>query len=104
MTAMIGGLSFAVAVAGAFFHRWASPIGFVLALGALAGVCVYARYAARTRIGLAVVGLLWVAPVLVLAQPRPAGDVVIANDGPGLMFLLGGALVAAATIGLGART
>lgn len=103
LTALIGVLSFVVAVAGAFVHHWARPVGFVLAVGATAGVCAFARYAARTRIGLAVVGLLWVLPVLVLAQPRPEGDVVIANDGPGLMFLFGGVVAAAVTVGMGPR-
>lgn len=102
VAAGLGILSFVVAVTGAFFHRWASPIGLILAIGSVVGVCVFARYAVRTRVGLTIVGLLWVVPVLILAQPRPAGDVIVAGDPAGLIFLFGGVLALAVTIGVGA--
>ncbi|NED98073.1 hypothetical protein G1H11_22500 [Phytoactinopolyspora alkaliphila] len=93
----------AVAVAGAFMHRWASPVGLILAVGAGTGVCVLARHAARSRVGIGVVAGAWLTAVLLLAQPRPAGDVVIAGDPAGLVFLLGGASAVAVTLGMGVR-
>jgi hypothetical protein len=92
----------AVAVAGAFMHRWASPLGLTLSVGATVGVCVLARHAARSRVGIAVVALAWLAAVLLMAQPQAAGDVVIAGDAAGLVFLLGGASGVAVTLGMGA--
>ncbi|WP_129667148.1 DUF6113 family protein [Phytoactinopolyspora endophytica] len=89
------------AVAGAFVHRWAGGVGIFLAVGAAVSVCVLARRAARSRLGIAVVGLCWLVPVLVLAQERPAGDVVIAADTTGLVFLFGGAIGLAVTLGMG---
>ncbi|NDL59769.1 DUF6113 family protein [Phytoactinopolyspora mesophila] len=102
LVAALGGLAVIVAVTGAFLHRWASPAGLALALGAVFGISVFARYAARTRWGIAWVGLAWLAPILVLAQPRSAGDVVIAGDAAGLTLLFGGAMAVSVALGMGA--
>ncbi|WP_207782100.1 DUF6113 family protein [Phytoactinopolyspora limicola] len=91
----------AVAVAGAFIHRWAGIVGLGLAVGAVLGIMVLARYAARTRVGIMGVGLAWLAPMFMLALPRPAGDIVIAGDAPGLTLLFGGAATVAVALGLG---
>lgn len=99
--ALLSVVSFVVAVAGTFMHRWASPFGLLLAVGAAAGVCVLAGQAVRSRIGIGVVALAWLVPVLVMAQPRAEGDVVIAGDATGLLFLFGGVVSIGVTVGLG---
>ncbi|AYY14318.1 hypothetical protein EF847_18060 [Actinobacteria bacterium YIM 96077] len=93
----------AVAVSGVFFHRWASPAGLVLAIVAVVALCFLVRQVAHSRWGIAVAGAAWMAPVLVLAQPRSTGDVLIAGDPTGMSFLLGGVVAWAVTLGLGAR-
>jgi hypothetical protein len=97
----LGVVAAIVAVTGAFLHRWASPVGITLALGAVFGICVFARYAARTRVGIAWIACAWLAPILVLAQPRSAGDVVIAGDAAGLTLLLGGVMALSVALGWG---
>lgn len=103
LVGVVAVVAFVVGVAGAVMHRWASPVGLVLAVGAAVGSCVLARYAARSRFGIAGVGLMWLAPVLILAQERPSGDVVIASDAAGLILLFGGAAAVAVTLGMGAQ-
>lgn len=93
-----------VGVAGAFVHRWAVPLGLALALSAVVGLVLICRSWASSRIGIGVAGLSWLAAVLVLAAPHPEGDVVIAGDTPGLVYLFGGVLCVGVAIGLGAGT
>jgi uncharacterized membrane protein len=95
-------VSFGVAVAGVLVHAWRSPFGLVLALAAAVGMCLLARDAGRTRLGIGVVGTAWLLPVLVLAQPRPGGDVLIESNPTGLMFLFGGVVPWAVVLGMGA--
>ncbi len=92
-----------VAVTGAFVHRWGSPLGLALALGAAAAVATLARTYARTRLGSGVVAGCWLVPVLLLAQSSPGDDVVIAGDTAGVVFLFGGSAVHAVALGMGAR-
>ncbi|NEE00521.1 DUF6113 family protein [Phytoactinopolyspora halotolerans] len=103
MLLALAGIAVVTAVAGAFVHRWSAGIGLFLAIGAAVGVCVLSRRVARSRLGIGVVGLSWLVPVLILAQQRPAGDVVIASDATGLVFLFGGAIGVAVTLGMGAN-
>ncbi|TDE08722.1 DUF6113 family protein [Jiangella asiatica] len=91
----------AVAVGGAFVHRWASPVGLLLAVGGAIGLAVLARACARSRLGLAVVALLWLAPVLVLSQTPPGEDRVITGDEAGLVFLFAGTTSLAIALGRG---
>lgn len=103
-------ISVPVAVAGTFahaamLHAGAVPLpyGLVLALGALAAVLVLAHRVARTRLGRIPVAVAWVVPAWVLAQDRPAGDVVIANGWPGLVFLFGSVVLVGVVLGLPQR-
>ncbi|WP_157552807.1 DUF6113 family protein [Jiangella gansuensis] len=90
-----------VAVSGAFVHRWASPVGLLLALGGVIGLAVLARVCARSRIGLGVVALLWLAPVLALAQGPAGEDRIVGGDEAGLVFLFGGTMSLAIALGRG---
>ena len=103
-------ISVAVAVAGTFVHAAtlhvgdvALPYGLVLALGGLTAVLVLTHGLARTRAGKVPVAVAWIVPTWVLAQDRPAGDVVIANGWPGLVFLFGGIVVVGVILGLPQR-
>lgn len=93
----------AVALAGAFVHRWASPAGLLLAVAGAAAVAVLARAWARSRVGMGVVALLWLVPVLVLAQSPIGGDRVVNGDTAGVLFLFGGAVSHALALGMGAE-
>lgn len=92
-----------VGVAGSFVHLWASPLGLLLAVGGAGGVAVLARVAARSRIGPTVIGLLWLVPVMVFAQPRGGSSAVVNGDEAGLVFLFGGCVCHAIAVGMGAE-
>lgn len=96
-------LAVVVGVAGAFTHRWASPLGLLLAVGGAAGVAVLTRACAGSRVGSAVVAVMWLAPVLALAHNIAGGDLVISGDEAGLVFLFGGVISHAVALGLGAE-
>jgi len=75
--------------------RWPLP---VCVLAAVVGNVVLARLAVRLT-GLRWLGvlppLIWLAVVLVLAAPRPEGDLVVPGSWVGLAFLFGGAVAGA---------
>jgi FtsH-binding integral membrane protein len=96
-----------VAVAGAFVHAATArigpfplPYGLVLALLGLAALLWLAHAAARTRLGTVLVAAGWLLPVVVLAQGRAAGDVVIQGDVRGLAFLLAGVVFIGVALGV----
>lgn len=91
----------AVAVAGSFVHRWASPFGVLLAVGGAAAVALVALVCARGRMPLILVAALWIGPVLAMTQPGPGEDLVIAGDTIGLVFLFSGFTCYALAIGAG---
>ncbi|TDD64326.1 hypothetical protein E1262_28665 [Jiangella aurantiaca] len=99
----LGAVAVVVAVAGAFVHRWQNPAGILLAVGGAVALGVLARACARSRVGLAVVALLWLVPVLWLGQEPPGDDRVILGDEAGLVFLFGGTTGLALVLGLGAE-
>lgn len=99
----LGVVAVVVAVAGAFVHRWQNPAGILLAVGGAVALAVLVRACARSRAGIAVVALLWLAPVLWLAQEPPGQDRVIMGDEAGLVFLFGGTSAMAIALGLGVR-
>lgn len=99
-----------VAVAGTFVHAAMVridtvpvPYGLVLASAGLAGVLLLAHKAARARLGVVPVATAWLLPVWLLAQERPAGDVVIANSWVGLTYLFTGVVLIGVGVGLPQR-
>jgi hypothetical protein len=96
-----------VGVTGAFIHSAAVdvgpvsvPYGLVLAVVGVAALLVMAHLVARTRVGVGAVAAGWLLPVVVLSQARPAGDVVIASDTIGMVFLFGGVVLVGLGLGL----
>lgn len=91
----------AVGVAGSFVHRAAGPGGIALAVAAAVGLMLLARAVARSRWGLGLVGLAWLAPVALFSGSPAAGDIVLAADPVGLTFLFGGVGAISIVVGLG---
>ncbi len=102
LPALIGGalglvaLGMIVGLGGAFLQartvglgvRW--PLGALFALVVLGAVALSAGILARSRLGLGMVAAGWVISVLIFTAGRPEGDVVIAADVPGYLYLFGG--------------
>jgi hypothetical protein len=82
------GGSFLQARTVGFGIRW--PVGAVFALLVLGAVGLSAGLIARSRLGLGMVAAGWVISVLLFTAGRPEGDVVIAADLPGYLYLFGG--------------
>lgn len=90
-------------IAAAFVHSMARPMGLALAIGAVVALMHVCRQVLRSRIGMAVVAVLWLTPVLVLSGSRPGGDVVVQGDIQGLMLIFGGAATLGIGLGMGTR-
>jgi hypothetical protein len=97
---LAGGLS---ALLGSFVHAatvgWA-PVGLVAALGLSLACFVAVGLAARRRGPVGLGAVAWMLVVLVLSMPRPEGDLVVPGTPLGYAWLLGGLLVAAASVSL----
>lgn len=107
----VAGVLATVLVAGAagavtgFVHRVAVdvrgaqvPVGLLAGLAALAGLVLLARAVGRSRLAVVLVAAAYTAPVLVLSQRRPEGDLVVGEDAWGLSLIGGVALIA--TVGV----
>lgn len=80
-----------VGALGTAVHRSYPPGGIIGALVATASLAVAARsLMGWTGLLSSVVG--WAGSVLILAMGRPSGDVLIAGDGLGYSWMLGGML------------
>jgi hypothetical protein len=100
----VGGvaLGFLVGAGGSFFQahtvrlgiRW--PVGALFSLLVLGALAFSAALLARSRIGLGMVTAGWLLGVFVFTYGRPEGDVIIAADLPGYLYLFGGVIVLAA--------
>lgn len=94
-------LGFALGAGGSFLQartvglglRW--PIGSVFAVVVLAAVTISAGLVARSRLGPGMVSVGWLVSVLMFTSARAEGDVIIAADTPGYLYLFGGALTLA---------
>ncbi len=76
-----------------------APVGLLLALGLSAAVFVTGGLLlGRPPVVAAAAG--WVAVVLLLASPRPEGDLVVPASATGYGWLLGGTLVALGCVAL----
>ena len=86
---------------GSFAHAATSyglPVGLVAALGLSVGVFAVARLATSSRAPVAGAVLGWASVVLLLSVQRPEGDLVVPGTALGYGWLLGGMLVATATV------
>lgn len=98
----LAALGFAVGAVDAFMQARTLeigvrlPVGAVLAVAVLGGVALSAGLCTRSRIGLGVVALGWVVSVVLFTSPRAEGDVIVAADVPGYLYLFGGVLMLAA--------
>lgn len=89
-------LGFVIGAGGSFLQartlglgvRW--PLGALFAVLVLAAVGFSAGLLVRSRLGLGMVAAGWVISVLVFTAARPEGDVIIAADLPGYLYLFGG--------------
>lgn len=70
------------------------PVGLVLTLAGLGALLVAAGVVVGRRGAVGAVFGGWVVSVLILSQPRSEGDLVIAADGSGYGYLLGGLVLA----------
>jgi len=86
---------------GSFAHAATSyglPVGLFAALGLSVGVFAVARLATASRTPVVGAVLGWATMVLLLSVQRPEGDLVVPGTAQGYFWLLGGMLVAAATV------
>jgi len=91
MLAMAGLLGLLVGSIATVFHRWQVPYGLLLALLAVLTASVLARALADRRGQVAYTGVLF---VVVLAMTYLGnGDVIVANEAIGVIWLLGAPLV-----------
>lgn len=89
-------LGFLIGAGGSFLQartlglgvRW--PLGALFALLVLGAVGFSAGLVCRSRLGLGMVAAGWVISVLVFTAGRPEGDVIIAADLAGYLYLFGG--------------
>lgn len=99
----LAALGAAVGVFSAFGHAQRVgnvTIGVPLTLAAQGGLVVAAGVLSRSRIAAGMPALGWMISVLIFAQPRSEGDLVIPADAPGVSYLLVGLVVLAGLIAL----
>jgi hypothetical protein len=103
----LGVLGAVAGVLGAFVHAMSVeiggveiPVGLPLALGAAGAVFVLAGWLLRNRLAVLAPAVGWLIPVLVMAAPRAEGDLVVAGNLSGYLFLLGGATLIGLAIAL----
>ncbi|WP_424211970.1 DUF6113 family protein [Streptomyces sp. BI20] len=71
------------------------PVGLLLALLALLGVCLGSRLAVGGPLGVGAVGVGWFLVYVMLSVPRPEGDFLLSASGMGMyVYLLGGVIIA----------
>lgn len=91
-------LGFLVGAGGSFLQartlglgvRW--PLGAVFSVLVLGAVALSAGLVTRSRLGLGMIAAGWVISVFVFTAGRPEGDVIIAADAAGYLYLFGGVL------------
>ena len=89
-------LGFVIGTAGSFLQahtlrlgvRW--PVGALFALLVLGAAGFSAGLLARSRLGFGMIAAGWLISVVVFTSDRPEGDVVIAANLPGYLYLFGG--------------
>ena len=92
----------AAGLLGSFVHALTVvllPVGLLLAFALSAAVFVTAGLLLG-RGGAVAAGAGWVVTVLLLASPRPEGDLVVPGSAGGYVWLFGGTLLAAGCLAL----
>ena len=92
----------AAGLLGSFVHPLTVvllPVGLLLAFALSAAVFVTAGLLLGRR-GAVAAGAGWVVTVLLLASPRPEGDLVVPGSAGGYVWLFGGTLLAAGCLAL----
>jgi len=74
------------------------PVGAVLGLALTLATVVWAGVVSRSRVGAALTFFGWMSAVLVLAMPRPEGDLIVPGTVAGYVWLFGGTLLGAAAM------
>lgn len=94
-------LGAAAGVLGSFVHPMqvvGVPVGLLCGLALTAAAVATGGLLAGARTGAVAAAVGWVLPVLVLSTRRPEGDLVVPGTAAGYLWLLGGTLVAGATV------
>lgn len=76
------------------------PYGVTLALSGLGALLMLGHAWARSRVDKIFIATAWLVPVMLLSQARGAGDLVVAADLPGLVFLYGGVVLVGVVVGI----
>ncbi|WP_066371417.1 DUF6113 family protein [Herbidospora mongoliensis] len=97
-------LGLVLGVVGAFEHEWylsgTLPIGGILAVLVVFAVPYAMGRLMVTRLAAGVVAVGWVIPSMILAGPRPEGDLAIAATLGGYIYLYGGLVAVALAVAL----
>ncbi|MFJ2028916.1 DUF6113 family protein [Streptosporangium sp. NPDC087985] len=99
--AMLGLLGLVMGVVGGFQHSWylwPVPISAIGWLVLLFAACYGAGRAMRGRLAALAPGAGWIAITLIWLGGRPEGDLIIANDLSGYVYLYGGLIAVLAGV------
>ncbi len=96
----LGVLGLLAGVAGSLVQGGWFPFGLLLSLGGAAGLFLGGALVTGTRAGAAAPASGWALAVLMLTVSRPQGDFIFAAGAGSYLFLLGGMLMAVASVGL----
>lgn len=92
----LAALGAAVGLFSAFAHAQRTgglTIGVPVTIAAHAGLVVASGVLLRSRLAAGMPALGWMISVLIFAQPRDEGDLVVPADAPGMTYLLAGLVV-----------
>ncbi|MFE3448554.1 DUF6113 family protein [Nonomuraea sp. NPDC059194] len=90
---MLAVLGVALGVVGGFTHAWyvgdSWPLAAIAWVPAMFGLCFGAGRMMRSKLGAAAVAVGWLLVSMVFSLKRAAGDLVIAGDSAGFVYLYG---------------
>lgn len=88
-----GRLNLVLSDSGSTFSRL--PIGALIVIVVTAGLCWLAGWGMRSRMAAVVMGVTWLVVSYLFSMPKASGDVLIAGDLAGGVYLYGGLLLIA---------
>lgn len=90
---MLGVLGVVLGVVGGFTHAYyvggTWPLAAIAWVPAMFGVCFWAGRMMRSKLGASAVAVGWLLVSMVFSLKRAAGDLVIAGDSAGFIYLYG---------------